>query len=135
MLERTKADAVPELRDTQEPTAVLIREALDETRDLVRLEIALAREELKAEMAHAKLGGVSLGSAAAAAVSSFTMFMVAIALAFHRSWLAALIIGGILLFMSVAMGFAGWVSLPKKPLAETRERIESDLKQLKERVA
>jgi hypothetical protein len=137
MLEKRKPVVVesPDARDAEEPTAELIREALDETRDLVRLEIALAREELKAEIAHAKLAGVALGSASAAAISAITMFMVAIALAFGRSWLAALIIGGILLCMSAAMGFAGWVALPKKPLVETRERIESDLRQLKERVA
>jgi hypothetical protein len=131
----TKPDALTEVPDTEEPTAELIREALDETRDLVRLEVALAREELKAEIAHAKLSGISLGSAAAAAVSAFTMFLVAIALAFRWSWLAALIIGVILLFLSGAMGFAGWITLPKRPMTQTRERLESDLRQLRERVA
>jgi hypothetical protein len=135
MLDHTKPEAVPEVRDIEEPTAELIREALDETRDLVRLEVALAREELKAEIAHAKLAGISLGSAAAAAVAAFTMFLVAIALAFRWSWLAALIIAGILLFLSGAMGFAGWISLPKRPMTQTRDRIESDLRQLRERVA
>ncbi len=133
--ETTKQVVTTEVVERDEPTADLIREALDETRDLVRLEVALAREELKAELTQAKTGGFALGSAAAAGIAAFTMFMVTIALAFAIKWLAALIIGGVLLAMAGALALGGWKLMPKEPLGETRERIGSDLKQLKERVA
>ena len=120
---------------TAEPTAALVREALDETRDLVRLEVALAREELKAELARAKAAGVALGAAGGLSIAAFTMFMATIALAFSMMWLAALLIGAILMLLAGAMGLAGWRALPRKPLGETKERLESDLKQLKERIA
>jgi hypothetical protein len=126
--------SAPDERD-DEPTTKLLREALDETRELVRLEIALAREETKGELRQAKAGAMALGSAAAAAVASFTMFMVAIALAFSVAWLTSLIIGVILLASAGGLAFAGYKALPTKPLAETKERLESDLKQLKERIA
>jgi len=135
MPEETMKENVVPAPEAEEPTGELIREALEETRDLVRLEVALAREELKAELTHAKVGGFALASAAGAGISAFTMFMVTIALAFRWSWLAALIIGGILLCLAGALALGGWKSVPKEPLVETRERVESDLKQLKERIA
>jgi hypothetical protein len=118
-----------------QPTADLVREALDETRELVRLEVALAREELTAEITRAKAGAIALGTAGALAVSGFTMFMVTIALAFSLSWLAALLIGVILLAMAGAVGYGGYKAMPRKPLGETRERLGANLKQLKERIA
>jgi hypothetical protein len=108
---------------------------MDETRELVRLEVALAREELKEELAFAKVAGVALGGAGAMAIASFTMFMVTIAQAFSWHWLAALIIAAILLCLSGTMALFGWTLLPKKPMNQTRERLESDLRQLRERVA
>jgi hypothetical protein len=133
--ETTKQVVTAEVVDRDEPTTDLIREALDETRELVRLEVALAREELKGELTQAKTGGFALGSAASAGIAAFTMFMVTIALAFSMKWLAALIIAGILLALACALGLGGWKLMPKQPLGATRERIGSDLKQLKERVA
>jgi len=119
----------------QEPTAELFREAVDETRELVRLEVELAKEELRAEIGRAKMAGMALGGGAGAALSGVTMCFVAIAMAFHLEWLASLIIGGILLALAAALVLGGYRALPRRPLEETRERVEADLKQLKERVA
>jgi uncharacterized membrane protein YqjE len=121
--------------DVAEPTVALLREALDETRDLVRLEVELARVELKAELTRAMAAGVALGAAGALSIAGFAMFMVAIATAFSMTWLAALLIGVVLALLAGAAGLAGWKALPRKPLGETKERLESDLKQLKERIA
>jgi putative superfamily III holin-X len=68
-------------------------------------------------------------------MASFTMFMVAIALGFSTTWLAALVVAGILLCVAGGLGYAGFKMLPTKPMAQTKERIESDVKQLKERLA
>lgn len=119
----------------REPTSELFREAVDETRELVRLEVALAKEELRSELTRAKFGGIALGAGAGAALCGVTMCFVAIAAAFAWVWLAALIIGGILLVLAGTLAYGGFQALPKRPLEETKERIESDLKQLKERVA
>ncbi len=118
-----------------QPTAELIREALDETRELVRLEVALAREEITAELRQAKAGGVAAGAAIATGLAGFTMFMVTIALAFSMKWFAALIIGGILVCMAGACAYGAWKLLPTRPMGDTRERLQSDLRQLKERIA
>jgi Putative Actinobacterial Holin-X, holin superfamily III len=118
-----------------EPTTQLIREALDETRELVRLEVALAREEIRAELTQAKGAAVALSGAMALAIASFTMFMVAIALAFDLGWLAALVIGLVLSCISGALVLAGYRAIPRHPMVDTKDRIASDLKQLKERIA
>jgi hypothetical protein len=118
-----------------EPTVQLVREALDETRELVRLEVALAREELKGELTRAKAGAIALGTAGGLGVSAFTMFVVAVAVAFALSWLAALVLGALLLMTAGAIGYAGYKAMPRKPLGETKGRIRSDLDKLKERIA
>jgi membrane protein implicated in regulation of membrane protease activity len=63
------------------------------------------------------------------------MFFVALAAAFIPMWLAALVVGGALLLVAAILAAVGWRALPRKPLAETRARLESDVKQLRERIA
>jgi hypothetical protein len=120
----------------QEPTAELVREAIDETRELARLEVELAKEELLTELQQAKAGGIAIGAGAGAALSGVTLCLVAIAMAFRMEWVAALVIGGILLALAALLGLGGYKALPRRPLlGETKERVQTDLKQLKERVA
>jgi hypothetical protein len=120
----------------QERTSELFREAIDETRELARLEVELAKEELWAELRSAKVSAIAIGAGAGAALAGVTLCFVAIAMAFRMEWLAALIIGGILLVLAAALALGGFKTLPRRPLLpETQERIGTDLKQLKERVA
>ncbi|HEY6463597.1 MAG TPA: phage holin family protein [Polyangiaceae bacterium] len=123
------------VRETAEPTGELVREAIDEIRELVQLEVALAVDGAKGDLAKAKTAGVSLGAAAALAICAITMFFVALAAAFIPMWLAALVVGGGLLLVAAVLAAVGWRALPRKPLAETRARLESDVKQLRERIA
>jgi hypothetical protein len=113
--------------------AELLRHALDEARTLARLEISLAREEMKSGVAVAKTGGVVMGVATAFGLAGFTMCMVAIATAFSKPWLAALILGLILLVVASALVIGAWREMPKKPMGETKDRLSFDLQQLKER--
>ncbi len=120
----------------QERTAELFREAIDETRELARLEVELAKEELLSELQQAKAGGIAIGVGAGAALSGVTLCFVAIAMAFRMEWLAALVIGGLLLALAALLVLGGYKALPRRPLlGETKERVQTDLKQLKERVA
>jgi hypothetical protein len=118
--------------DPKEPTLQLIRDALDEGRELVRLEIALAREEVTAELRQARANAVVFAGAAVGSIAAITMFMVATALAFAMPWLAALIIAIVLLTIGGVLGLFAYKALPMKPLAQTQARIEADLAKLKE---
>ncbi len=111
----------------------LLREAFDETRQLVALEVALAREELRAELTGAKRGGTALGLAAGLALGAATMLLVSIAAMFSKMWIAALVMSVTLVVSSAALALLGWGRVPKNPLVETRKRLEADLTQFKER--
>lgn len=112
----------------------LVRSAFDEGRRLAQLEVAIAREEARADVRQAKRVGGALGAAGALALSAFTLFMVAIAAAFTKIWLAGLVMGGIVLALSGALGLAGRTQIPEQPLGETRARIRADLTKVKEQV-
>jgi hypothetical protein len=135
MTHETMPEAEMQMLARDESTGQLVREALDQTRELVRLEVALARNEVTTELAKAKRGAIALGAAAAVALSSSILFMVALALSFSVPWLAALSLAIVLLLLAGALGFAGYKMLPTRPMAQTKERIEADLSQLKERIA
>src|SRR5260370_29587369 len=115
---------------TNASTPDLVREAVEDARHLIRLEIALARDELTHQIASTKTASISLGAAAGALVSPLTMFMVAIAAAFSVISLAALVLGAVLLAASSWLGFAGFKTLPNAPLGPTRRRPEAGHQQL-----
>ena len=116
-------------------TADLVREALDEAKQLVRIEIELARAEITQEIAQAKKAAISVGVAATFSLIGTTLLVVAIPLAFGASAIASLIVGGIILVFAAIAAIVGYALLPKKPLEHTRERLKTNMHQLKEHVA
>ena len=129
-----KANPVHAVGD-ERPLAELMKEALDETRELVKLEVALAREEVRKETREAKAAGIGIGAAAALAISGFTMLLVSVALAFSATWLPALLVGAIVLAAAGIAGLLGYGAVPRKPLDETRRRLTTDVNMVKERLA
>ena len=119
--------------ELHESTRQLLVDVLDQTRDLVRLEVELARKELQAELVRAKAGVIAFASATAAATVSFTLFVVAIALSFSSLWVAALF-ALVFLAAAIGLGVAGYRLLPTQPMAETLGRFASDVKQVRERI-
>jgi Putative Actinobacterial Holin-X, holin superfamily III len=114
------------------PTTTLIKEAVDDAKRLIQLEVALARNEVKREIKLARGAAVAFGVSAVVAVVGAAMFFVAIALAFSSGPVPALIIGAILLFLAGCAALVGMGLLPKQPLGETRQRLESDVRIAKE---
>jgi len=116
-------------------TADLVKEAMDEAKELVRLEVALAKEEVKEELKEVQHAAICLGIAAGASVIVLCLLAVAIVLALGGTALAALgVAGGFLVIAGVA-GYLGYGMLPKKPMEKTRHRLENDVNQLKEHIA
>ena len=70
------SDPRPEATATE-----LVREALEETRQLVKLEVELAKDEVRAELVEAKKAAIMFGVATIAALIAATMLFVALALA------------------------------------------------------
>jgi uncharacterized membrane protein YqjE len=126
---------MPDDPTMDEPASQLAKQAIEEARILVKLEVALAKNELKEEMSELKLSGVAFGGAAVSAILMLSMVCLAIVLALGARWWVALIGAAIWLVVALAMALVGRSSLPKQPLERTRQRLSTDLKQLKERVA
>jgi hypothetical protein len=129
-IERGVQAGPDDLRDHR--ASELLRDALDEARDLARLEIAIAREELREDAKKAQRGGGALSVAAGLGLSALTLGLVAIASAFSRLWLGALVLAGVVLAVAVTLALLGWRAIPKQPLAETRQRLDADVAQIKD---
>jgi hypothetical protein len=117
------------------PVTELIREVFGETRELVRIEVALARDELEQELGAAKSSAFAMGIAAAALVAAFAVLMVALVLTLKVGWVGALVVGGILLATAAALAAIGWKGMPRSPLGVTKGRLRANVEQLKERIA
>ncbi len=110
-------------------TAELVRHALDETRHLVRAEVQVAREELREEVAEARVAGVLLGAGGALAVAGLTLLLVAVALSLPlRPSGGALLVGLIVLLVGAVVGIAGLRRIPRRPMPRTQERLRKELR-------
>jgi hypothetical protein len=116
-------------------TADLVREMFDESKELVRLEVALAKEEVKEELAQVQRAAISLGIAAGASILVVTLLAMALVFALGGTALAALSVAGGFLLVAGVAGYVGYGMLPKKPMEKTRHRLETDVNQLKEHIA
>jgi uncharacterized membrane protein YqjE len=116
-------------------TADLVREALDEAKELIRVEIEIARSEVEMELARAKRAAIGFGVALVAGVLVLCMLAVAVVLAFGGTVLAAIVVAGVMLVVAGAAAYTGYTLFPKKPLERTRDRLKSDVSQLKEHIA
>ncbi len=59
------------------------------------------------------------------------LWVAAVAAAFAPLWLASLVVGGLVLAVSAAVGLAGWRALPRRPLAPTAARVKTELEELR----
>ena len=119
---------------TELSTSELVRQALDESRELVRLEVRLAQQELRDDVRKLKWGGILIGLAAAMFIVALAMFDVAVVLALGGTANVALIIAFIVLGEVAVLAFFGYRLLPKVPLERTRARLATDVHALKEQV-
>lgn len=105
---------------------------------LVTAEIELAREELKAdieaEISMAKLMAV----AGVLALIGLNLLLVAGAFVLALwlpAWLAALVLGAVVLVASAVVGYIGWQRRVTQPLAVTRKAVTEDVQWVKERLS
>lgn len=113
----------------------LVKEAVGQAQALFKTELALAKDELRRELADARRGAIELGVSAALLLIGLSVVLVSVALWTPYAAPVALAIGLFLLLVAAVLGGLGYASLPKKPLDETRKRLETDVQVLKERIA
>jgi hypothetical protein len=111
----------------------LIEGLLQDARDLIRQEIALARAEVREEVTHLQSVGIAFGSAIVAAVLGATMlcFAVAVAIDYYTRWPAWTGYGivTVLLFIgAVLLLKRGQANLAKiRALPQTTESVKENL--------
>ncbi|WP_437277706.1 phage holin family protein [Sorangium sp. So ce375] len=115
-------------------TADLVKEAISEARELMQVEVALARDEMNQEISRAKASGIALGAAVAAGLLGVALVLVAIALAIAPEPLPALLIGLAFIALAIVVGVAGYGRVPKRPLERTRGRLGADVRLVREHV-
>jgi hypothetical protein len=116
-------------------TVELVREALDEARELAKLEVALARADLLEDLKRAKTAAIGLAIALAAGVGVLCLLATALVFALGGTAAAALGVAGVLVVVAGLSGYAGYALLPKTPLERTRLRLGTDVTQLWEHTA
>ncbi len=116
-------------------TADLVRHALEETKLLAKAEILHARQELREELAAAKISGILLGMASVLGLSGLTLLFAAGAMALPLPASASLLLVGVVLGVTAGIcGVLGAKRLPKKPLPRTQERLRRDLQVTREQL-
>ncbi|MGY2052812.1 phage holin family protein [Methylobacterium sp. JK268] len=119
----------------------LLAEALRETTDLARKEIALFRTEMSTNLRTLFLGlGMVVGAAVFAVVALLVLVDALVkwlATVVHSEALAALIVGGVFLIVAVGLALAGSRAMSLSTLAPTRttRQVRQDARVLSERVS
>ena len=117
------------------PLAELMKEALGDARELVKLEVELATEEVKQQVTAALRAAIAFVAALSAATVALALFAVALVLALGGTAPIAAAAGGGFAVVAVAAAAYGYGTLPKSPMEETRARVRSDMQQIKENLA
>ena len=116
----------------------LIGEITGKASLLAKKEIELAKAEMRADINSELRMVKGLGIAGLVALLGLHALLVAVVLALATviaGWIAALIIGGILLGIGAVVGSIGWRRHVRSPLALTRQTLREDMQWMKERVA
>jgi hypothetical protein len=118
-----------------QPTTMLVKELFEDGQRIMRAEVELAKVELREDVKRAKSGAIALG------ISSAVLFTSLIVVAFAcvyllsmvvASWVAALIVGGVLLVAGVVCGMIGAKKLSHSKPNATIETIKEDGRWIKQ---
>ncbi|GJE58216.1 phage holin family protein [Methylobacterium trifolii] len=119
----------------------LLGDALRETNELARKEIALFRAEMASNVRSLIIGLACMVSSAVFAVVALLVLIGAfvkwLATIVGSEWLSALIVGGVLLVLAVVMALVARNALSLSTLAPTRttRQVRQDARALSERVS
>lgn len=112
-------------------TADLVRRATEDSMDLVRLEIALARDELQQDLLAARTTAICAGAGVACALVGIAALVISLGVALGP--LGTLAIGLGLIVTAGVLGAVAYKKLPTRPLAATTRRLETDKSMLQDR--
>jgi uncharacterized membrane protein YqjE len=119
------------------PTVDLINLITDDAKTLVRMEVELARVEAKVDL-NAELD-LAKGAVIAAVCGLLGLNMLimsaVLALAPQYAWVAALVVGLVLLAIGGIAAYIGWQHAEKDPLSSTRESLKENVIWLRKQIS
>jgi uncharacterized membrane protein YqjE len=116
-------------------TPELVKQVLNDARELITLEARLAVQEARTEVLQIKQAAIVASIALALVLLSVGTLLLAVVLALGGTAIDALIVAAVLLVGAGVSAAYAYAVVPKKPLQKTRERLQADANQLKEHVA
>ena len=119
-------------------TGELLSRILHTASQLVSTEMALAREEGKVNLEAAFATVKWLVVAGVLGLAGVNLLLVAAVFALAHviaAWLAAVLVGGVILVISAIVAYIGWQRRVTRPLAVTRKTLTEDMQWVKERLA
>ncbi len=125
-------NVVPAATLEETPTSELVAQTLREARELIELEMKLAKQEVRQELQQAKRAAIVGALALACGMWAVAVLLVALILALGGTALHALIVGAVLLAACGGAAAYAYSAVPKAPLEDTRTRLKNDVNRLKE---
>jgi hypothetical protein len=119
--------------DRSTSTADLIKAAVDEARELVKLEMELAKNDVQSELSRIRAAAITFAVAAVALNVAVALGLFAVAVVSQAEVAVALIAAGLLFVIAGIAAYMGYRALPQRVLEKTRGRLESDVRELGER--
>ena len=116
-------------------TVELAKQAFDEAKELVSLEVQLAKVEALSEIRRLRSAAIAAGVAFALVLLALAALITALILALGAGAIGALIVAGGLLLLGGGAAAYAYSTLPKAPLDQTRERLKDDIQRLREHTA
>lgn len=120
---------------TEQGTLDLLKRALRDGRELVQLEVALAKRELRDDLGAVTRGVVAFAVALVFMVASISLLTLALVLGVGSSVPLALGLGGGAFVLALVSGGLGYSLLPHRPLERSRRHLTDDVEQFKEHLA
>jgi len=116
------------------PASELVAQALSDARELVRLEIRMAKAELKEEISRTKRAAILGAIGGVFVILALATLLIAVVLALGGTAVTALVVAAVLAGLGLASIAVAYASVPKTVLGQTREHLKGDVEQLKEHV-
>lgn len=114
----------------------LVRGAVKDAQELVRIEVDLAKTEVKEDATKLTSAAIAFAAAFATATLTLSMLLLAVVMAVGGGAVPALAIAAVLFLITAGAGIAGYMLIPREPpLDDTKEHVEAQARVLKERMA
>lgn len=114
----------------------LVKDAIKDVEELVKIEIALAKQEIRYDVEKLKTAFILFGIAAVGAILGLSMALVALLIGIGGGVAAALALSALLFGVALVVGAIGYRMIPSAPVPErTAENVEHQARMLKERIA